>query len=202
MRDCESRAIPPLIICTQPRRIAAISLAKRVAEELKEPQLGKTVGYMIGSDRIVGRNTKIRFVTTGWAFEKLVHNDTFLSEITHLVLDEVHERSVDADLLHLLIKMILPRIPVEKRPKIVLMSATFDADVFASYYCPHDPPKTLFVGVQRYPVQSYFLDQIHNYPPLASLADVIPKDIPSADRFFFSRIWRVLFSLIIYFFGV
>jgi HrpA-like RNA helicase len=145
-----------LIICTQPRRIAAISLAKRVAEELNEP-IGRSVGFMIGADRVVGQHTRVRFVTTGWAMEKLLHSN-YLEEITHLVLDEVHERSIDADLLHLVIKLVLPKvktigcfiiplnlnllqIPAAKRPKIVLMSATFNAGIFSEYYCPSDPPK-------------------------------------------------------------
>jgi HrpA-like RNA helicase len=97
-----------LIICTQPRRIAAISLAKRVAEELNEP-IGRSVGFMIGADRVVGQHTRVRFVTTGWAMEKLLHSN-YLEEITHLVLDEVHERSIDADLLHLVIKLVLPKV--------------------------------------------------------------------------------------------
>jgi HrpA-like RNA helicase len=71
-RSWRERGVTPLILCTQPRRIAAISLAKRVADEMGE-SLGRTVGYMIGADRVVGRNTAVRFVTTGWAFEKLIH---------------------------------------------------------------------------------------------------------------------------------
>lgn len=88
---------------------------------------------MIGADRVVGRDTYIRFVTTGaafclrklfvshnvlwgsgWAFEKLIHGGEFLEEVTHLVLDEVHERSIDADLLHLLLKLALPSLPANK----------------------------------------------------------------------------------------
>ena len=158
----------PLILCTQPRRIAAISLAKRVADEMGEP-IGRSVGYMIGADRVVGRDTEIRFVTTGWAFEKLIHNDNFLEDVTHFVIDEVHERSIDADLLHLLIKLVLPKIAPEKRPKVVLMSATFNADVFSSYYCPNDPPKPIFVGVKRYEVQIFNYDDMSSYPPLKKL---------------------------------
>ena len=98
---------------------------------------------------------------SGWAFEKLIHGGEFLQEVTHLVLDEVHERSIDADLLHLLLKLVLPSLPANKRPKVVLMSATFNAGIFSTYYCPKDPPQPLYVGAKRYSVTSYFLEQVN-----------------------------------------
>lgn len=134
--------------------------------------LGRTVGYMIGADRVVGRNTSIRFVTTGWAFEKLIHNENFLTEITHFVLDEVHERTIDADLLHLLIKLVLPKMPPAQRPKVILMSATFNASVFSTYYSPENPPEPLFVGVNRYPTVSYFVETFHKCPALLGIGNL------------------------------
>ncbi len=182
LADCRARGVAkPLIVCTQPRRIAAISLAKRVADELKEP-MGRTVGFMIGADRVVGRDTCIRFVTTGWAFEKLVHADNFLEEVTHLVLDEVHERSIDADLLHLLIKLVLPKMAPEKRPKVVLMSATFNAGVFSKYYSPNDPPEPLYVGAKRYAVENFFLEQFRHCPPLRNLPGAEKMEITEQKR--------------------
>lgn len=145
-------------------------------------QLGATVGFMIGADRVVGRDTAIRFVTTGWAFEKLIHNEQFLEEVTHLVLDEVHERTIDADLLHLLIKLVLPKIAPEKRPRVVLMSATFNAGVFANYYSPRDPPEPLYVGAKRYPVITFFLEDFKKYPPLKSLAFTAKLDVSSEQK--------------------
>lgn len=108
----------------------------------------------------------------GWAFEKLIHNDSFLEEVSHLVLDEVHERSIDADLLHLLIKLVLPKIPAERRPKVVLMSATFNASVFSRYYAPDNPPEPIFVGVNRYPVETFYLEQFTSCPALRGLGSM------------------------------
>ncbi len=182
LADCRARGVAkPLILCTQPRRIAAISLAKRVADELKEP-LGRTVGFMIGADRVVGRDTCIRFVTTGWAFEKLIHADNFMEEVTHLVLDEVHERSIDADLLHLLIKLVLPKMAPEKRPKVVLMSATFNAGVFSDYYCPKDPPLPLYVGAKRYSVETFFLEGFRKCPALKAVTGAERLEINEQKR--------------------
>eukprot|EP00730_Choanoeca_flexa_P018088 TRINITY_DN8779_c0_g1_i1.p3 TRINITY_DN8779_c0_g1~~TRINITY_DN8779_c0_g1_i1.p3 ORF type:complete len:330 (+),score=67.56 TRINITY_DN8779_c0_g1_i1:4726-5715(+) len=81
---------PCTIVCTQPRRISAISVAKRVAEEYGT-QLGDTVGYSIRLDRRMGPNTKLLFCTTGLLL-RLVTADPDLNYVTHVIVDEVHER--------------------------------------------------------------------------------------------------------------
>lgn len=94
---------------TQPRRIAAITLARRLSQELGEP-LGHTVGYRIGKDAVVDRGgsmTKIIFVTTGWLLQRLMFDSRHFFDCTHIVLDEMHERSIDSDLLYLLIKRFM-----------------------------------------------------------------------------------------------
>ena len=78
------------IYVTQPRRIAAISLARRVATEMGET-CGKTVGFLIGQERSVSEQTRVIFVTTGWLLQKLIFNPDFFYGLTHLVLDEIHE---------------------------------------------------------------------------------------------------------------
>jgi len=109
--------------------MSAISLAKRVAEERKT-NLGEEVGYLIQSDRRVSDSTKIFFMTTGYFIAKLTAE---IDDITwtHIILDEVHERSIEMDFLLVLIKHILHK---KKDLKLVLMSATLDSEVFANYF--------------------------------------------------------------------
>ncbi len=85
------------IVCTQPRRISAIGVAERVAEERCEP-IGKTVGYQIRLESKKGRNTKLLYCTTGILLRKLQTNAN-LNGFSHVIVDEVHERSVEIDFL-------------------------------------------------------------------------------------------------------
>ena len=94
------------ILVTQPRRVAAVSLAKRVASERHE-NLGMTVGYCIGQEKVVSDNTCLFFVTTGWLLQKLVGDPGFFFSCSHIVLDEVHERDLDSDMLALVVKRLL-----------------------------------------------------------------------------------------------
>ena len=86
------------VLVTQPRRIACISLAKRVASTLGE-ELGNSVGYQISGDTCVKKHTQIIFVTTGYLLQVVVNSPERLNEFSHIVLDEVHERDIDADLV-------------------------------------------------------------------------------------------------------
>jgi HrpA-like RNA helicase len=78
------------IICTQPRRLAAINIARRVASEMGEG-VGYTVGYHVGMANRFHTDTKILFVTTGIFLQRLVNDASFLDSWTHVILDEVHE---------------------------------------------------------------------------------------------------------------
>lgn len=122
------------IIVTQPRRIAAVSVARRVCEE-RNWQLGTVCGYQIGLDRsAVGPNTRVCYVTTGVLLQKLIGpqaDRNFNSVYTHIVLDEVHERDLDTDFVLLLVKM---RSFGKLHAKIVLMSATIDTKLFSEYF--------------------------------------------------------------------
>jgi HrpA-like RNA helicase len=187
---------PTFIVVTQPRRIAAITLARRVAEELGE-QVGETVGYAIGQDRCMDQGeeeSKAMFVTGGWLLQKLLFNVDFFHRCTHLVLDEIHERSIDSDLLYLLVRQMLLHSLREglPTPRIVLMSATFNSGMFARYFGPCNvsvrprrmglapspedlaafsnpkPIDVLFVGVKRYPVDVVQSDQLADHPLLRS----------------------------------
>ncbi|XP_043788286.1 ATP-dependent DNA/RNA helicase DHX36-like [Apis laboriosa] len=141
------------IICTQPRRISAISVAERVATERAE-NLGKSVGFQIRLEKILPRERgSILFCTTGMLLQFL-QGDPALKEFSHIILDEIHERSTESDFVLALLKLIIP-----KRPdlKILLMSATLNSERFSKYYddCPmiHIPGFT-------YPVEEFYLEDI------------------------------------------
>jgi len=111
------------IICTQPRRVSAIGVATRVASERLETIDGKdgVVGYVIRGEKRSGRHTKLLFATSGVLLRRLSTSDPDLLGVSHLFVDEVHERSMDGDLLLLELREILKR---NTTIKIVLMSAT------------------------------------------------------------------------------
>jgi len=151
------------IVVTQPRRMAAITLARRVASELGE-EIGKTVGYKISGDCV---NGKLCFVTTGFLLQVLVNQPEEFATYTHVILDEVHERSVDADLLTMLMKLLMQCSP---KVRLIVMSATLQARLFAQYFSKLEgvhrgvgrvaEVKPIFVGVRTFPVDEIFLDDI------------------------------------------
>ena len=100
------------IICTQPRRISAIGVAERVAAERTEP-IGRTVGYSIRLESKRSAATRLLFCTTGVLLRRL-HGDPELRGISHVIVDEVHERSLQSDFLLIILRDLLPnkrRIP-------------------------------------------------------------------------------------------
>ncbi|XP_046649298.1 probable ATP-dependent RNA helicase spindle-E [Daphnia pulicaria] len=128
--ECYANKTPCNIVVTQPRRIAAISIAKRVCFE-RNWTLGTVVGYRVGMERQVSESTLLTYVTTGCLLETLVARKT-LEGYTHIVVDEVHERDEDTDFLLLVLNRFLRKT---KTPtKIILMSATADAGKFSQYF--------------------------------------------------------------------
>jgi len=122
-----------MIGCTQPRRVAAISVAKRVAEEYG-CSLGEDVGYSIRFDDCTSKETKLKYMTDGMLMrEYLADND--LRRYTALMLDEAHERTIHTDVLFGLLKDLCRRRP---DLKIIVTSATLDAEKFSTYFfnCP------------------------------------------------------------------
>nr|KAJ3423158.1 hypothetical protein HK105_001284 [Polyrhizophydium stewartii] len=117
------------IICTQPRKISAISLARRVSDERCE-SLGDSVGYAVRGENARSDNTRLLFCTTGILLRMLL-NDSELASVTHVMVDEVHERSVESDFLLILLRDLMAR---RKDLRVILMSATIDADTFSSYF--------------------------------------------------------------------
>jgi ATP-dependent RNA helicase DHX36 len=157
------------IICTQPRRIAATSVARRVAVERNQP-LGRSVGYHVRFDaKLPQPGGSVTYCTTGILLQQLQHApDEILDRNTHLIIDEVHERDILIDFLLIVLKRaITERQQLRKRiPKIVLMSATIDAELFAGYFqqisndgnpieCP-----SLSVPGRTFPVTSTYLPEL------------------------------------------
>lgn len=99
------------IIITQPRRVAAMGVASRVAQERLEDvdRASGTVGYAIRGERRAGPETKLLFCTTGVVLRRLGSGDPDLQGVSHVVVDEAHERGVDTDLLICLLRDLLQR---------------------------------------------------------------------------------------------
>uniref|UniRef100_A0A665WCW9 Putative ATP-dependent RNA helicase DHX57 n=1 Tax=Echeneis naucrates TaxID=173247 RepID=A0A665WCW9_ECHNA len=138
------------IICTQPRRISAISVAQRVAQERAE-RLGNSVGYQIRLESVRSSATRLLYCTTGVLLRRL-EGEADLKGVTHVIVDEVHERTEESDFLLLVLKDLIVQRP---DLKIILMSATLNANLFSEYFynCPsiHIPGRT-------FPVDQFFLE--------------------------------------------
>ncbi|KAI0490635.1 DEAD/DEAH box helicase [Xylaria cf. heliscus] len=152
------------IICTQPRRISALGLADRVSEERCSP-VGKEVGYSIRGETKTSAQTKITFVTTGVLLRRLQTSggriqdvEASLADVSHIVIDEVHERSLDTDFLLSIIRDVLKQ---RRNLKLVLMSATLDAAAFKSYFTSEGLQVGLVeIAGRTFPVEDYYLDDI------------------------------------------
>ncbi|XP_068952606.1 ATP-dependent RNA helicase DHX29 isoform X2 [Petaurus breviceps papuanus] len=145
------------IVCTQPRRISAVSLATRVCEELgcENGPGGKNslCGYQIRMESRASDATRLLYCTTGVLLRKL-QEDGLLTNVSHVIVDEVHERSVQSDFLLIILKEIL-----QKRSDLhlILMSATVDSEKFSTYFthCP-----ILRISGRSYPVEVFHLEDV------------------------------------------
>lgn len=144
------------IIVTQPRRIAAISVAKRVAQERVEP-LGSApgaVGYHIRGEKRTHAGTLLTFMTTG-VFLRLLSRG--VGDITHIVIDEVHERSVDTDMCLAYLNRLIHTAP---HVRVILMSATMDAGAFTRYFSGVGAIPVIRVPGRTFPVKDFYLADI------------------------------------------
>ncbi|TPX69443.1 hypothetical protein SpCBS45565_g02466 [Spizellomyces sp. 'palustris'] len=130
-----------IIAVTQPRRVAAISIAKRVAEEMGT-KLGDKVGYSIRFDDTTSPSTKIKYMTDGMLLRELL-SDNKLKRYSAIILDEAHERTLRTDILFGMVKAIQKE---RKDLKIIIMSATLNAERFSQYFDKYDFG-TLFLGL-------------------------------------------------------
>ncbi|KAI3755191.1 hypothetical protein L1987_54986 [Smallanthus sonchifolius] len=151
------------IVCTQPRRIAAISVADRVADERCESSPGSRdslVGYQVRLDSARTERTKLLFCTTGILLRMIVGNKSF-ADITHVIVDEVHERSLLGDFLLIILKSFIEKQSAQRtlqQLKVILMSATVDSQLFSHYFgdCP-----VIHAQGRTHPVTTHFLEDIH-----------------------------------------
>ncbi|KAF9881960.1 helicase associated domain-containing protein [Colletotrichum karsti] len=155
------------MLVTQPRRISALGLADRVAEE-RCTRVGDEVGYAIRGENRRGSQTRITFVTTGVLLRRLQTSGgriedvvASLADVSHIVIDEVHERSLDTDFLLTIVREVMKT--KKDLLKLVLMSATLDAASFRNYFTSQG----LNVGMveisgRTYPVEDYYLDDVIN----------------------------------------
>nr|CAG8476028.1 14334_t:CDS:2 [Entrophospora candida] len=156
------------IIVTQPRRIAAVSVAQRVAYERSE-KIGQSIGYQVRFESVVpSYGGSILYCTTGIFLRKMHEikdGKNLLNDISHIIVDEVHERDMDTDFLLVILKQILKASLENNLPpiKIILMSATVDTGIFSNYFGELFPNKkcpVIKIPGKIYPVKHYFLDDI------------------------------------------
>ena len=143
--------IPKTMIAhTQPRRVAAVSLAQRISDEVNS-DLGEYVGYQIRFNQQVSENTQIKLMTDGMLLTE-IQTDRLLKKYHTIIIDEAHERSLNIDFLLGYIKNILP-----KRPdlKVIITSATIEVDLFSKHF--NNAP-VLHVPGRTYPVDIIYKD--------------------------------------------
>ncbi|XP_044527703.1 ATP-dependent RNA helicase A isoform X1 [Gracilinanus agilis] len=144
-----NRAAECNIVVTQPRRISAVSVAERVSYERGE-EPGKSCGYSVRFESVLPRpHASIMFCTVGVLLRKL---EAGIRGISHVIVDEIHERDINTDFLLVVLRDVVQAYP---EVRIVLMSATIDTSMFCEYFfnCP-----IIEVFGRTYPVQEYFLE--------------------------------------------
>ncbi|MCL7033801.1 hypothetical protein MKW94_025412 [Papaver nudicaule] len=119
-----------IVGCTQPRRVAAISVAKRVAQEVG-CRLGEEVGYAIRFEDHTGPDTVIKYMTDGKLLREIMFDEN-LSQYSVIMLDEAHERTINTDVLFGLLKQLTKRRPDFR---LIVTSATLNAEKFSKYFC-------------------------------------------------------------------
>ncbi|GAV03217.1 hypothetical protein RvY_13676 [Ramazzottius varieornatus] len=136
------------VACTQPRRVAAMSVAQRVSEEM-DVQLGQEVGYSIRFEDCSGPRTLMKYMTDGMLLREGM-SDPLLDNYGIIVLDEAHERTLSTDILMGLLKEVAKQRPTLK---IVIMSATLDAGKFQDYF---EKAPLIMVPGRTYPVEIFY----------------------------------------------
>ena len=157
------------LFISQPRRIAAKSLVERLRST--EPELGKTVALKMGHGvrEYESSATRAIFCTTGYLVRVLANHPEKFNNVSHLIIDEIHERSVDTDILCLLCRRLLES---NTHIRLVLMSATLAAKLYQDYFDIAEPP--IKVGARRFPIEEIFVEE------LSKKLRLPPKEIKAA----------------------
>jgi len=169
------RAAPrgKLIGHTQPRRIAASSVAKRIAEELKTP-LGEVVGFKVRFQDRLSRDASVKLMTDGILLAE-TQTDPLLNAYDTIIIDEAHERSLNIDFLLGYLRQILPRRP---DLKIVVTSATIDAQRFADHFkSSKGPAPVIMVSGRMFPVEQRYrpFEESREYDLNSAIADGVDE---------------------------
>jgi ATP-dependent helicase HrpA len=169
-----SRAQPgKLIGHTQPRRIAASSVAKRIAEELKTT-LGDVVGFKVRFQDRLSRDSSVKLMTDGILLAE-TQTDPLLKAYDTIIIDEAHERSLNIDFLLGYLRQILPRRP---DLKIVVTSATIDAQRFADHFASRSgPAPVIMVSGRMFPVEQRYrpFEESREYDLNSAIADGVDE---------------------------
>ena len=158
---------------TQPRRIAASSVAKRIAEELRTP-LGEVVGFKVRFQDRLSKNASVKLMTDGILLAE-TQTDPLLQAYDTLIIDEAHERSLNIDFLLGYLRQILPRRP---DLKIVVTSATIDADRFAKHFALRNgPAPVIMVSGRTFPVEQRYrpFEETRDYGLNEAMADGVDE---------------------------
>jgi pre-mRNA-splicing factor ATP-dependent RNA helicase DHX15/PRP43 len=153
------------VCCTQPRRVAAMSVSKRVSEEM-DVQLGAEVGYTIRFEDRTSQKTLLKYMTDGMLLREAM-TDPMLSRYGIVILDEAHERTLSTDILFGLIKEVLQR---RKDLKIIVMSATLNAERFQEYF---EGAPLLDVPGRMFPVEIFYTPEPEKDYLIASVRTVL-----------------------------
>ncbi len=157
---------------TQPRRIAARTVATRIAEELGVP-LGGAVGYAVRFENKTGKNTHVRLVTDGLLLAE-IGRDRFLKRYDTIILDEAHERSLNIDFLLGFLKQLLPRRP---DLKLVITSATIDTARFSEHF---GGAPVVEVSGRTYPVEVRYRPAAEEDDPVDAIGDAVEELLDDA----------------------
>ncbi len=162
-----------LIGHTQPRRIAASSVAKRIAEELKTP-LGEVVGYKVRFQDRLSRDASVKLMTDGILLAE-TQTDPLLRAYDTIIIDEAHERSLNIDFLLGYLRQLLPRRP---DLKVIITSATIDAQRFAAYFASaKGPAPVIMVSGRMFPVEQRYrpYEESRDYDLNDAIADAVDE---------------------------
>ena len=169
------RGTDALIGHTQPRRLAARTIAERIASELGTP-LGDIVGYTVRFNDRVGPKTQLKLMTDGILLAE-IQRDRSLKRYDTIIIDEAHERSLNIDFILGYLRQLLPRRP---DLKVIITSATIDTDRFSKHF---DDAPIIEVSGRTYPVEL-------RYQPLEGPDDAEPRDQNEGITTAVEQLWR------------
>lgn len=174
-----------IIAVTQPRRVAAITISQRVAEE-QGTELGQKVGYCVRFEDVTSENTKIKYMTDGMLLREAIL-DPLMKRYSIVILDEAHERTIHTDVLFGVVKQAQSRRKAKGiRPlKILVMSATMDVDHFSAYF---NAAPVLYLEGRQYPVQVFYAPEPqsdYTFSSIVTLFQIHRVEPPNKDVLMF-----------------